>query len=340
MRALELDGERFVPELLAAADGGVLTPDAEVVKVMAAPDPDPRTTQRPEPRERFDAIARELLRRPFTPEAIRFKVQSSWGDAQDDTKGGAVIVGYIDARLVVERLNLVLPGRWEAPRFEGTNAGMWCFLEAGGVTMADVGMGRDLKAARSDAFKRAAVNFGIGVSVYAAPAGRMTVREHAIALAAQNEKPLIERKQKRRKKGSDWESYVAIELTQAGHAAARERYRQWLQETGIPSFGEPLDHGDTAESQGELADEQPVEEPSGEAPPQPLVTPEADALRGRIRALYEEKVAPVKGGKKELMPQRLAARVQEASISMQGLERLYGEVEELTKQLAAKEAGG
>ena len=50
-----------------------------------------------------------LLRRPFSPSAVRAKVQHqdrskppSWGQ----------VVRYIDARLVAERLNLVAGGQW------------------------------------------------------------------------------------------------------------------------------------------------------------------------------------------------------------------------------------
>ena len=45
------------------------------------------------------------LRRPFEPAAVRWKVQSV-GD------GYGIVVAYIDARLVVERLNAVVGGEW------------------------------------------------------------------------------------------------------------------------------------------------------------------------------------------------------------------------------------
>src|SRR5690606_7091142 len=48
------------------------------------------------------------LRRPFTPEAIRFKVQSVF-KKQDGTPFACLIVPYIDARLASERLNRVVP---------------------------------------------------------------------------------------------------------------------------------------------------------------------------------------------------------------------------------------
>jgi hypothetical protein len=49
-----------------------------------------------------------MLRRPFTPAAVKFKVQRKLGEA------GVQIVGYIDARLVIERLNLVVGDQWSA----------------------------------------------------------------------------------------------------------------------------------------------------------------------------------------------------------------------------------
>ena len=57
------------------------------------------------------------LRRPFPPEAIKFKGQSA---NQDRTK--ALAVPYIDARLVIARLNHVVGWEWE-PRFEPTQTG-------------------------------------------------------------------------------------------------------------------------------------------------------------------------------------------------------------------------
>ena len=118
------------------------------------------------------------LRRPFTPEAVQFKIQTVFKDAK-----GCIVVGYIDARLVIERLNMVLADQWEArytPVPEKPTL-MWCDImleEISGpmvVTRRDVGEGQGatdgmrMKAAVSDSLKRAAVHFGVGVSVYALP---------------------------------------------------------------------------------------------------------------------------------------------------------------------------
>jgi hypothetical protein len=103
------------------------------------------------------------LRRPFTKHAVKFKVQATW-PKERPTSG--LIVAYIDARLAIERLNLVCPHLWHA-RYEATGQGrMWCHLTVDGITRPDVGEG-DGKGLVSDALKRAAVHFGVGVSLYA-----------------------------------------------------------------------------------------------------------------------------------------------------------------------------
>jgi hypothetical protein len=96
------------------------------------------------------------LRRPFTPEAIRFKVQSVFKSKESEPVG-CLIVAYIDARLASERLNRVIPGSWSAEYkpVDGSKM-MWCRLTVDGVARTDVGestkgMSKDLV---SDALKR------------------------------------------------------------------------------------------------------------------------------------------------------------------------------------------
>jgi hypothetical protein len=109
------------------------------------------------------AEAAPYLRRPFTVAAVKFKPQ------QKLRNNSTLCVAYIDARLVIERLNLVVAGAWHA-EFEPVPGGlMWAHLTVCGVTRRDVGQGQG-KALVSDALKRAAVHFGVGVSLYAAPA--------------------------------------------------------------------------------------------------------------------------------------------------------------------------
>src|SRR6185295_3920758 len=80
-------------------------------------------------------LALPHLRRPFTPEAIRFKVQAVFKDCV-----GCIIVSYVDARLVIERLNAVAADQWTAVYREAPNANhLWCDLRVFEVTHTDVG---------------------------------------------------------------------------------------------------------------------------------------------------------------------------------------------------------
>lgn len=170
------------------------------------------------------------LRRPFTPEAIRFKVQSVFKQ-QDGTPFACLVVAYIDARLASERLNRVIPDKWSAQYrpVDGKANLQWCALTVDGVTRVDVGespkgMSKDLV---SDALKRAAVQFGVGVSCYALP---------QINLKVQDAHGRIEIRGKADKR--------TIALTEHGMVKLREGYARWLEEHGVARFGPPLDHGD------------------------------------------------------------------------------------------------
>ena len=93
-----------------------------------------------------------------------------------DTKFFARFVAYIDASFVRERLDLVVPGEWDLtlelyppmPTSEGEDpvCAFKARLQILGVIREDVGQGRDYKQAATDAFKRAAVRFGIGHELY------------------------------------------------------------------------------------------------------------------------------------------------------------------------------
>src|SRR4051812_31982418 len=70
------------------------------------------------PYSELTADAARDLRRPISPDEVRFKVQAvRWTkrDGQDKVATAAQVVAYIDARTVVARLNLLFPGRWQAP---------------------------------------------------------------------------------------------------------------------------------------------------------------------------------------------------------------------------------
>jgi hypothetical protein len=94
-----------------------------------------------------------------------------------DGKYFARFVAYIEANTVRERLDTVVPGEWDLtlellPAIAGEDGdGSQCSFKARlqilGVIREDVGTGRDYKQASTDAFKRAAVRFGIGHELYA-----------------------------------------------------------------------------------------------------------------------------------------------------------------------------
>src|SRR2546423_13647862 len=94
-----------------------------------------------------------------------------------DGKYFARFVAYIEANTVRERLDGVVPGEWDltlellppipAEDGEGSQCSFKARLQILGVIREDVGTGRDYKQASTDAFKRAAVRFGVGNELYA-----------------------------------------------------------------------------------------------------------------------------------------------------------------------------
>ncbi|MFL5594341.1 MAG: Rad52/Rad22 family DNA repair protein [Gemmatimonadaceae bacterium] len=94
-----------------------------------------------------------------------------------DGKHFARFVAYIEANTVRERLDAVVPGEWDLtlellPAIAGDDGdGALCSFKARlqilGVIREDVGTGRDYKQASTDAFKRAAVRFGVANELYA-----------------------------------------------------------------------------------------------------------------------------------------------------------------------------
>ena len=94
-----------------------------------------------------------------------------------DGKYFARFVAYIEANTVRERLDAVVPGEWDLtlellPAIAGEDGdGAQCSFKARlqilGVIREDVGTGRDYKQASTDAFKRAAVRFGVANELYA-----------------------------------------------------------------------------------------------------------------------------------------------------------------------------
>ena len=143
---------------------------------------------------RTHAEAGELLRRPFAPGAIGFRAMTKV-TLNGVQYGGAQVAAFLGAQSVVQRLNHVVPGRWQqqftpvpAELTPASDRGpgrlyLACRLtitlpvEVGGpdvdaiyedVGEMEAGSFAGLKALYSDARKRAGVAAGIGAYLYTA----------------------------------------------------------------------------------------------------------------------------------------------------------------------------
>jgi hypothetical protein len=190
------------------------------------------------------------LRRPFAPNAVQWKIQSTGPAPTPDNEGvtWALCVGYIDARLAGERLNAVVAGGWTEEPMQIEDGILWYKLTVLGQSHIDVGEGQGsttgmkAKGLHSDALKRAAVRFGVGVSLYAMPKFFLKVG------AVENDDTLYRLSNKK-----------AGQLKDRHHATLRTRYEAWLDAEGADVFGPYLDHGDAPESVGEAAEQAPMD---------------------------------------------------------------------------------
>lgn len=117
----------------------------------------------------------QRLAAPLSPSVIAWRQDGK--PIERHGKYFARFVCYIEANTVRERLDSVAPGEWDltlellptAPSSEehDTPCAFKARLQVHGVIREDVGAGRDYKQAATDAFKRAAVRFGIGHELYA-----------------------------------------------------------------------------------------------------------------------------------------------------------------------------
>lgn len=124
------------------------------------------------------------LRQPFALEHIRWKIQTNPKEGQEH----GVVVVFVDARTIAAHLDDVVPGQWSTdytlpPITVGLPA-LECRLTVCGVTRCDVGTvapsktaDADTKDLYSDAFKRAAVQYGIGAFLYRFPQVRAKVEK-------------------------------------------------------------------------------------------------------------------------------------------------------------------
>lgn len=111
----------------------------------------------------------QQLRQPFPAEQVNWRISHT---NDDDTRG--LVLAYIDARAVMERLDTVVgPGRWWDEYDYGPNGQVLCRLtlrvDDETLTKMDGAEETNIEAVKggiSDAFKRAAVKFGIGRYLY------------------------------------------------------------------------------------------------------------------------------------------------------------------------------
>lgn len=226
------------------------------------------------------------LRRPFAPGAVKWKVQSEW--PSEGEADGAIIVGYLDARLVSARLNKVVGGAWsEKPvRVADNSNSLLCELTVFDQTHVDIGIGQGRsdemkqKAVHSDSLKRVAVRFGVGESIHAMPEIRLGVSANGDEES--DGTPTIKRVTRGKRKGR------AGYLSEKVEAHLRKRYEGWLAQHGEQAFGPVLDHGDAAEgSVGEGIEPPDTIEDEGD-PSAPLGDDKAKELTDKARKLRDE----------------------------------------------------
>lgn len=113
----------------------------------------------------------ERLAAPFPSSRVLWKPQTLSADRRQ-----ALLVAYVDARTVMERLDEVCPEEWtfRLKLYPGTPLIARGELRVAGLVRSDVGEAGEgdaagAKAAASDALKRCAVHFGIGRYLYDLP---------------------------------------------------------------------------------------------------------------------------------------------------------------------------
>jgi hypothetical protein len=234
----------------------------------------------------------KILRRPMTPAAVRWKVQTALGKKADPN--GALIVPYIDARIVADRLDTAAPGDWfegvpaadghrrdlAVPAFQpvdwgGGRGAMLCRLTVNGITHEDVGTGTDAKELRSDAFKRAAVMHGVGRFLYAITKVKFPASS-----------PFLYWTNSKDKQGNPIKKPW---LKDEAEAELARIYLRWLWEHGVKAFGVPLDHGDSMAAVGDFEGDQAELEAPGESDPDAPPTESQKARREMRKKVAGEK---------------------------------------------------
>ena len=256
------------------------------------------------PYTELSAEAARDLRRPISPDEVRFKVQAvRWTkrDGHDKVATAAQVVAYIDARTVVARLNLLFPGHWQAPtdalplemRLTRRNADgtltpirladqgevkadhtlyYRCRLQIADAAFEDVGAGDDPKAAYSDAIKRVAVRAGIGESLYAMDSPWLRVGDADNQLRVSRAgKPYLDERNTR------W---------------LRRMYEAWLTRAGA-IFGEPLPHAPAPTLPG--APETTADDAPGAQTTGPAGAGARDAADGNLTAVSAPEIPDIPG---------------------------------------------
>lgn len=192
----------------------------------------------------------KLLRRPFTAEAVRFRISGKI------TPNKTVrVLTYIDARLAAERLTEV-DADWTAnynffaaregdPVGRSENLPVACNLTVKGITRSDVGQNGDdskddkhVKSAVSDALKRAAVNFGVGAYLYTLGDQKINAGEYWV--------------------GSNGK---AGGINEKGMKRLRAEYAKFIAAKAFRDrFGEPIDYGDSIKHSDTLVVDVPSDE--------------------------------------------------------------------------------
>lgn len=282
-----------------------------------------------------------LLARPFPPEAVSFKIQAQGGGTRERPQPTwAQVVGYLNARDVIGRLNQVAGGAWSAayrplddelrpPAGRSGERTVWavCELTVFGVCRSDVGEAEDSehvrapKGAYSDALKRAAVHFGIGHVLYAMPAtlmgagggraDRLECRRDKLVLRPRNSEHL------------------------------RACYREFLEQEGTRHFGAVLDDG--ARAGGVELEDEAADQPSsgrGEGPAERVMLA---AERGSYSADVAAALAALMVGEAELsaldaeQAEEVAAHLERAATGGVAAPTLAGQ---LTKALNVRDREG
>lgn len=122
----------------------------------------------------MEKFTKEIENKLKAPMDYKWRIQSI-----NDYK--AICVAYVDARDVMDRLDEVFGvGGWSDGYFEADGK-LFCSIDIYGVSKTDTGSESNVEADKglvSDAFKRAAVKWGIGRFLYSLGMIELKVKKH------------------------------------------------------------------------------------------------------------------------------------------------------------------